>query len=156
MKCFKRLMKIKIWKAFWKDGRRCRVRTCDPLVPNQMRYRAALIAVPRKCVHYISLIWLVKLFCFVRLIINQLKVVLKLSDVFLHKMRGNTSDWHRISFLNSMKVKFNPEYGWFFVWQQVLIGGKLTFFGKEHSSDGVECVYMQWEKKQCMIYILFF
>ncbi len=25
-------------------GRRCRVRTCDPLVPNQMRYRAALIA----------------------------------------------------------------------------------------------------------------
>ena len=24
-----------------------RVRTCDPLVPNQMRYRAALIAVPK-------------------------------------------------------------------------------------------------------------
>gem|GEM_PF-6020790 len=30
--------------GFFKDGRRERIRTSDPLVPNQLRYQAALLA----------------------------------------------------------------------------------------------------------------
>jgi hypothetical protein len=35
-------------ELFLLNGRGDRIRTCDPLVPNQMRYQAALLPVWRK------------------------------------------------------------------------------------------------------------